>query len=114
MGHRDWRKRIDDILCAIERISEHTRGMSPEAFANDRKTQDAVHFNLMVIGEAAGQIEPGVVASHPEIPWAEMRGMRNVLIHAYFSVSTEIVWRTLTDDLPPIVESLNKLLRSPA
>lgn len=61
-----------------------------------------MQFNFIVIGEAARHIPDDITAQHPEIPWREMRGLRNVVAHAYFTVSPAILWRTITDDLPPL------------
>jgi uncharacterized protein with HEPN domain len=80
--------------------------MTFETFATDERTIEAVQFNLIVIGEAARHVPDDVVATHPEVPWREMRGLRNVIAHAYFSVSLPIVWTTITSDLPPLLEVL--------
>ena len=77
MLHRDWKIRIHDMLKAVEAIRHYTEGMSFEEFTADRKTVDAVVRNLMIIGEAAARTPDDVCLTHPEIPWYEMRGMRN-------------------------------------
>lgn len=110
MPPRDWRIRIADILDAISAILEFTRGMDHDAFAGDRKTLDAVLRNMTVIGEAASRVPDEVVAGHPEIPWRDMRDMRNILVHEYFGVSTEILWDTVQANLPPLVAPLQTIL----
>jgi uncharacterized protein with HEPN domain len=82
-----------------------------EAFTTDRKTVDAVIRNLIVIGEAAGHVPDDVVFAHPEIPWNDMRDMRNFVIHEYFGVSDKILWDTLQKDLTPLVVLLKPLLK---
>jgi uncharacterized protein with HEPN domain len=107
--HRATAARIHDILHAIVRVAECVDGMTFEAFATDQRTIEAVQFNLIVIGEAARHVPDDVVARHPEVPWREMRGLRNVIARAYFSVSLPIVWTTITTDLPPLVGLLEPI-----
>lgn len=77
--------------------------MSKESFLEDRRTQQAAVLNLMVIGEAAARIvneHKEFAATHSEIPWAQMRGMRNRMAHGYFAVDLNIVWDTVQSSLP--------------
>ena len=74
------------------------------------KTQDAVIRNLTIIGEAAGQVFEPFMAAHPEIPWQQMAGMRNILVHRYFGVDLGEVWQTATGDLPGLRNVLAPLL----
>ena len=111
MPHRDWRIRIHDILAAIKAITEYTRGMDYETFASDQKTIDAVLRNITVIGEAASRIPNDVTVAHPEIPWRDMRDMRNLLVHEYFGVSTQILWDTVQGNLPSLVPSLESVIK---
>ena len=83
--------------------------MEFDSFARDRRTVDAVVRNLTIIGEATARIPKTVVTAHPEIPWAEMGAMRNLVVHEYFGVSDRIVWDTVQLDLPPLVEPLQAL-----
>ena len=109
MPPREWAFRITDILRAIEATRSYTRDMQFEGFVQDRRTVDAVVRNLTIIGEASPRIPKSVVAAHPEIPWAEMSAMRNLVVHEYFGVSDRIVWDTVQHDLPPLVEPLHTL-----
>jgi uncharacterized protein with HEPN domain len=86
--------------------------MDLQHFAADRKTIDAVVRNIEIIGEAAGFVPPEVQAAHPAIPWTEMRGMRNVLIHRYNDVSVPIVWETIQRNLLPLVPLLRQILEA--
>jgi uncharacterized protein with HEPN domain len=108
---RDWKLRVADILDAIAAIQQHTAGMDFESFAADRKTVDAVIHNITIIGEAARCIQSGVSDITPQVPWKEMREMRNVLVHVYFGVNKRIIWDTIQIDLPPLVPLLQELLR---
>jgi uncharacterized protein with HEPN domain len=71
---------------------------------------DAVSYLFGVIGEAAHHVPDEVAAAHPELPWAEMRAMRNVVAHQYLGVMLETLWKTATEDLPGLVDPLRRLL----
>ncbi len=109
MPPREWKLRIQDILDSIEAICRHVNGMDSAGFASDAKTIDAVLHRFAVIGEAATAIPPEVVQANPQLPWREMRAMRNLVVHAYFGVKLEIVWDTIQNDLPPLLPALKKL-----
>ena len=91
MPHRSWALRISDIIEAIENALEYTAGMTFEQFAADRKTIDAVVRNLMIIGEAATHLPEDLCEKYPDLPWREMRDMRNIVVHEYFGVDNLIV-----------------------
>ena len=109
---RQWAFRIADILEAIAKIEKYTRGMDLASFAADDKTVDAVVRNLVVVGEAARHIPAEIEQAHPEVPWNEMRGIRNVVVHEYFGVSVPILWETVARDLRPLVEPLRRIIAS--
>jgi uncharacterized protein with HEPN domain len=111
MPARPWESRLRDIIDAIQKVERYTRGMSSEAFAADDRTIDAVIRNLIVLGEASGHVPSTVEARHPEVPWAKMCGIRNVVVHEYFGVDAGILWRTARDDLPPLLPLLERVLR---
>ena len=110
MPHRDWQFRIHDMVEAIAAILEYTRGMDFNEFSAERKTVDAVVRNLITIGEAAVRMPEEVCSKYPEIPWYEMRGMRNFVVHEYFRTSDKVVWDTVQVDLPPLLTMLQRLL----
>ena len=110
MPRRDWKLRAEDILQAIRTIERHTQGMTLEGFSADDKTRDAVAPNLTVIGEAARHIPDDVLARYPEIPWAEVRAMRNALAHEYFRIALPIIWDTIRQDLQPLAGILQRML----
>jgi len=111
---RDWRLRLEDILEALGAIEAYVRGMTYDAFLVDRRTIDAVVRNLEVIGEAARHIPPDVRDRFPDVAWADMSDMRNVLIHQYFGVDLPIVWKTVQSDLPPLAPLLRAVLNQSA
>lgn len=86
------------------------------ALAGNEMVQDAIVRNLEIIGEAASRIvndDPAFIVAHPDLPWAAMRGMRNKMIHEYFNVDWEIVWRTIRLDLPVLTDRVTALLADP-
>lgn len=89
------------ILDAIDRIVSYTAA-GRESFRSDLKTQDAVLRNLQVIGEAAKKVSDGTRASHPEVAWKDMAGMRDRVVHDYFGVSLDIVWDVVENHLGPL------------
>jgi uncharacterized protein with HEPN domain len=107
---RSWRIRIDDIVAAIDAILQYTAGMDRAGFAADRRTVDAVVRNLIIIGEAAGHVPDDVVAANTQIPWGRMRGLRNLAVHEYFGVDTDVLWDTVTGNLPRVLPDLRRLL----
>ena len=111
---REWRVRVQDILDSIAAIQTYTVGMDYSAFAQDRKTIDAVLRNITVIGEAANQVPDSVQTASPEVPWRDMRDMRNVVVHEYFGINRQILWDTIQTNLPPLIPQLQALLNRPA
>lgn len=112
MPSRDWQNRVKDVLDAIAEIREFTDEITFEEFQTDRKTIRAVLYDLAIIGEAVRSIPPEIEASHPEIPWDDVRGMRNIVIHEYFQVNLSIIWQTLQEDLVLLESSLCQLIDS--
>jgi len=101
---------IRDMSEAVQDVGIFTAGMTQELFLADRKTINAVIRSLEVLGEAAGKIPPEIREKYPEIPWSDMVGMRNRLIHEYFGVDAAIIWQTLVEDLPPLVVAIEAML----
>jgi uncharacterized protein with HEPN domain len=95
----------------MERTADYTAGMTYETFRDNQLVIDAVVRNLEVIGEAARHIPEQIQKQFPDVPWVEMKGMRNILIHEYFGVSLEIVWQTVKENLPPVEPKLKELLQ---
>jgi len=100
---------LNHVLGAISSIESYTAG-GEAAFMGDRKTQDAVIRNLEVIGEAVNKLSPELQKAHPEIPWADIVGMRNRLIHGYLTVDLNVVWSTVTQVLPSFRTKVGELL----
>jgi len=107
---RDTLLYIRDMVAAIESIEVFVSGMDFDAFKEDDKTLSAVLRKLEVLGEASKQVPPEIRERAPEIPWREMAGMRDKLIHFYFGVDAALVWRTVTEKLPELKPRLQRLL----
>jgi uncharacterized protein with HEPN domain len=99
-------------IAAIEKVLGSTAEMDKAAFTADERTVDAVVRDLIVIGEAAGHVPDDVVIANPQIPWARMRGMRNLAVHEYFGVDVNVLWDTVTGNLPALLPALRELLDS--
>lgn len=110
MPSRDWSFRIQDILEAITAVLDYVAGTTFEDFVRDQRTIDAVVRRLTIIGEASNHVPEEVCLRNPHIPWADMRAMRNFVVHEYFGVSEQILWDTIHNDLPGIVEPLKRLI----
>ena len=91
-------------------MSAVCRGLDYEQFCADSKTTKAVVWNLITIGEAAAYVPETVRQTHLEVPWRQIRGMRNRIVHGYDTVDLEIVWKAVRDELPPLVPALERIL----
>lgn len=108
------RHRLDDhlnhIAVAAVDASGFIAGMDKASFLGDRRTQNAVVMSLIVMGEASARVMdqyPDFAARHVEVPWRQMRGMRNRITHGYFEVDFEMVWATVTNALPELTSPLS-------
>ena len=99
---RDWTFFLEDIQESCSRVLRYTEGMTFEQFKADDKTYDAVVRNLEIIGEAAKGLPDDVRAMMPDIEWNKATGLRNIMAHAYFGVSDEILWDVVQNKIPPM------------
>jgi uncharacterized protein with HEPN domain len=98
---------VADILAAAARIERFLAGTTMESFPDDEKTRSAVLHELLVIGEASKRLSLAFRDANPSIPWRQMAGMRDKLIHAYDAVDVEEVWRTATVDVSALAAALS-------
>jgi uncharacterized protein with HEPN domain len=106
---RPDRERLGDILEAIGKIRDRLPS-TVEELMDSELLQVWVVYHLQVIGEAANNLSPGLVAAHPEIPWRKITGLRHVIVHRYFGIDLAIVWRLVTEDLPALEASVRAIL----
>jgi uncharacterized protein with HEPN domain len=106
-----WKIRVRHILDAIAECQRFVAALDYEQFRTDAKTNKAVVWNLITIGEAAGQVPETVRQTHQQVPWRQIRGMRNRIVHGYDTVDLEVVWKAVRDELPPLVPTLERILR---
>ncbi len=110
MSKRKSEDFLKDILEAARRVSVYSDKLVYNDFLNDIKTQDAVVRNIEIIGEATKNLSDDFRELHPTIPWKNLAGMRDKLIHDYFGVNIDIVWGVLTEDLPKLVKQIEIIL----
>ena len=106
-----WQMRIGHVLEAIAKIERYTAGLTETSFAMEGMAVDAVIRNFQVIGEAVRHVPDEVRARYPVIPWSLMQGMRHVLVHDYYAVKLDVVWRTIQQSLPPLLDPLRNILK---
>lgn len=102
---------IEHILFCIRKIQDYTGNLTEKDFKNNELIQDAVIRNIEIIGEATKKISKDLKSQYPDIPWKEMSGMRDKLIHDYFGVDVDVVWKTVNDDIPflkSLIETIDK------
>ena len=106
---KDDRALLLHMLDAVARIRDYTKG-GPVLFLADPRTQDAVIRNIEIVGEAAKGLSDATRAREAAIPWRQIAGMRDKLIHQYFGVNLELVWKTVEIELPRLAEAVKRLL----
>jgi uncharacterized protein with HEPN domain len=111
MSERDSRLYLSDILDSGAAIQEFVKGLSFEEFCNDRKTYSAVIREFEIIGEAVGKVTDELQREYPDVEWQDIKDFRNLLIHEYFGVDLEIVWKIIQDDLPVLMDAVREILR---
>jgi len=102
---------LTDILEAADSISGFLAGLSEEGFLGSDLLRSAVLHKLTVIGEAAARLPVDFVQRHPDIPWADIVGLRNIAVHAYFAVKWSIVWVAGTEEVPRLRGQVEAILK---
>ena len=108
---REYKDYVSDIYDSANKIEKFVEGFSFEEFQKDEKTIYAVIRAIEIIGEAIKNISTPVKNNHKEIPWRDAADMRNKLIHEYFGVNMEVVWKAVKEDIPELKEKMSELLK---
>jgi len=106
---------LEHMLEAAQQACEYTEGLDKNDFLADKRTQQAVILNLVIIGEAVTKLLKDYeqfLDLHPDIPWRSMKGMRNRIAHGYFEINLDVVWDTVQTALPQLLESLPDILKN--
>lgn len=99
-----------DMLLAARKVLEFTEGVDWEQFSRDELVQNAVMRQIQIIGEAARNVSSGYRGSHGEVPWADIVGMRNRLVHEYFRILPRRVWDVVEKDIPGLIKVIEPLV----
>lgn len=102
---------LQDIIEAADAVERFLRGQSEESFCTQEILNAAVMQKLMVVGEAVVHLSPALQAKYPHIPWPQIRGFRNLVVHSYFHVNWKIIWTTATVDLPLLRVEVRQVLQ---
>ena len=107
---RDLKIYLADILESSDLIADYLKKIDYQKFSKDIGIQDKVLRRLSIIGEIARSLPKGFKEKHPKIPWERIAGMRNVIIHEYFGVEMQRIWKVAKHDLPEFRKEIKKIL----
>lgn len=108
--NREYVDYLEDILETTEKAMKFVEGMDYETFKNDDKTVFATLRALEIVGEATKKIPDSVRSDNPDVPWREMAGIRDKLIHDYFGVNMEVIWKTVKQDLTVLKSQIEQII----
>lgn len=102
---------LQDIIHYTEKVEQFVVGLDFKHFTkNEEKTLAVIHA-LQIIGEAVNRLPPSLKQRYPEVPWMDIIGMRNIIVHGYFLVDLKVVWKTVKESLPPLRKAATKILK---
>lgn len=104
---------LADIEDGCQRIGRYTEGMGREEFERDQKTIDAVAWNLAIVGEAVKNLPDATTDQAPSIEWRKIAGFRDVLVHGYFGIDTDILWDVVENKIDPLAAAVRELSAGP-
>ena len=112
MSERDFRLYLVDILDSGSAVLAFVKDLSFEEFCNDRKTSSAVIREFEIIGEAVGKLSDELKQKRPDVEWQDIKDFRNLLIHEYFGVDMEIMWKIIQENLPVLMNAVKEILQT--
>ena len=98
-----------DMLFAARKAAKFAQGLTYEQFVQSDLHQNAIFKVLEIIGEAASRISDDTREAHPEIPWPDVVGLRNRIVHAYFEIDLDVIWNIVTGDIPGLIAELERI-----
>ncbi|MBQ6863121.1 MAG: DUF86 domain-containing protein [Clostridia bacterium] len=101
---------ISKMLQIVEKIETYCANMDYNCFAATPMCLEACVFNLSQLGEAVGKLDENFISQHPRLPWRQMKGLRNKIVHDYDGVNPVLVWEIIQNDLPVLKEDLEKII----
>jgi len=107
---KDDRVYLAHIMEAIEKVEKYASSKTYEDLLSDSLLQDGVVRQLQVIGEACKLLSGDIKADNPQVPWGDIAGMRDMLVHQYFRIDLKKVWGTLKNDVPELKKAVEKIL----
>jgi uncharacterized protein with HEPN domain len=107
---RHWRVRIQDMLGAIANIRRFVASVGDAGFVKNDVAFSAVAYQVIIVGEAADNVPDAIRARHPEIPWDDLRDLRNFATHAYFAVAAQRLWQAVHEQVFPVEDALRAVL----
>ena len=110
MSKRTPKLLLEDIIESAEKILQYTNGISFEEFSKDNKTVDAVIRNFEIIGEASNLLSDEIKDKYSEIDWHRIRGFRNRIVHDYFGVDLQIIWKIILDQIPGLISEISEII----
>jgi uncharacterized protein with HEPN domain len=112
MSKRDELLFLQDILDSVNAIFEFTNGLDAEKFSLNRLVYSATIREFEIIGEATIHLSEATLSKYNKVPWRDLKDFRNLLIHEYFGVDSQIVWNTIQNDLPLLRESVKEMIKN--
>lgn len=110
--HREPKVFLEDILTAANKVLKYTKGLSYDDLIDNDLVSDAVIKNILVIGEATKNISDEIREANPHVEWRKMAGMRDMMIHGYFSINYRIVWDVVQNKIPALKKQMEQLLKT--